>query len=99
MIPEQLCLSASNTYPSEHSQKYDPSVLLHVSLHPPLLVEHSSISKIMKYFYHRINDSFYCNLMTSNKCKIIHPAFLQTSSLFTVGHSCVYIATIIVTVN
>ena len=48
MIPEQLCLSASNTYPCEHSQKYDPSVLLHVSLHPPLSVKHSFKSKMIE---------------------------------------------------
>ena len=43
-LPSQFTSSTANSYPVPHEHSNDPKVLLHIWLHPPLRVEHSSTS-------------------------------------------------------
>ena len=44
-LPEQLKLLLSSEYPYKQVQKNEPSMLVQLCSHPPLLTEHSLISK------------------------------------------------------
>ena len=43
-VPSQFESSAANSYPVPQEHSNDPKVLVHIWLHPPLRVEHSSTS-------------------------------------------------------
>ena len=69
-VPSQPRLSGARAYPIPQEHSKEPSVLVHVWLHPPLLVRHSSTS-ILKLFFSYLNTVVFFFLSLPLQSKLL----------------------------